>query len=232
LIRRSCGYTTLLFVALSATAATVGAQNLVNRSRLDLRLGTRVTSRASTSPDGVVKTTEAGGILATIGFAHWLKEGLAVTTTATLLRASVETSTAGGAWQTDQAFSVPLLVGLRRFIPTPREISRSRPWVSAEAGPVIGLEVTSAQNRYGGGSGSRTAVGARFALGARGGVGMDVRLSELLTVSGSAGYLLIPGFLDTGGNQNNQEGLDVGITVSFLLNQKGAGEALVPEGNH
>ena len=221
--------TMLLVVALSVTATTVGAQNLVDRSRLDLRLGTRFTSQTTTSQDGVVKTTKAGGILASIGFAHWLKEGLALTTTASFLGTKVETSPTGGAaWRTDRAFSVPLLVGLRNFIPITTGNSSWRPWASAEAGPIIGIELTSVPGSYG--TGSRNAAGARFALGARGGAGLDVRLGELVTVSGSAGYLLIPGFLDSGGNQHNHEGLDVGITLSFLLQQKGTARATAQEG--
>ena len=216
MIRKSVRCATLLVVALSATATTVGAQNLVDRSRLDLRLAARLSSRTSTSRAGVVKTTDAGGILASVGLAHWHREGLALTATVTLHRAEVDESTTGGrSWQTDRAFSVPLLVGLRYFIPSPAETARWRPWASGEAGPIIGIEVTSAEEYYGGTS--RSAIGLRFALAVRGGVGLDVRLSDLVTVSGSAGYLLVPGFLDQNGNQGNHEGLDMGITLGLSL---------------
>jgi hypothetical protein len=164
----------------------------------------------------VVKTTDAGGVLASIGLAHWYREGLALTTTLTLLRAKVdESSVSGRSWRTEKAFSIPLLVGLRHFIQGPTESSRWGPWVSAEAGPILGLEVTSSDDKFGGGS--QRAIGLRVALAVRGGVGLDVRLSDLVTVSGSAGYLLVPGFLDNGGNQNNHEGLDMGITLGLFL---------------
>jgi hypothetical protein len=216
LIRTRFGHTALLVFALSAAVASLGAQETVGHSRLDLRLGTRFTSRTSTSPTGVVKTTEAGAVQPSIGVAHWFRNRLALTTTATLLWAKVDEDSGGSNWRTKKAFSVPLLVGLRYFMPRATERSRWRPWASAEAGPMIGIEVTSSEDRYGGGS--RTALGARIAFGARGGFGLDLRLGDSVTLVGSAGYLLVPGFLDRGGNQDNLGGLDLGITAGLSLN--------------
>jgi hypothetical protein len=205
-----------LVLTLSATVAALGAQETVGHSRLDLRLGARFTSRTSTSPTGVVKATEAGSVQASIGVAHWFRNRLALTTTATLLRAKVEEGAGGSSWRTKKAFSVPLLVGLRYFLPGASDRSRLRPWASAEAGPMIGIEVTSSKDRYG--QGSQTAVGARVAFGTRGGIGLDVRLTDSVTLGGSAGYLLVPGFLDRGGNQDNHGGLDFGVTAGLSVN--------------
>jgi len=228
--RLNCLTTTLTAVSIATAATSVGAQDMTGHSHLDLRSGIRVSSGTSTSPGGTVKTTEAGGILVSVGYVHWLKEELSVTVTGTFLSSKVEATGASRIGQTGRAFSIPLFIGLRRFIPKPTPQTKWRPWVSAEAGPLIGIEVESSNAWYG--SKPRGGVGAGFALGARFGLGFDVQLSHSVTLGGSAGYTLIPEYLDTGGSQSNQEGLDVGLRLSLLFNDTADSQGGFREGDH
>lgn len=223
---------TLTAVSIAIGATSLGAQDLTGDSHFDFRLGVRQSSGTSTSPGGTVKTTQAGGILVSAGYVHRLTGDLAVTFSGAFLPAKVMATGDATYGEVERVFSIPLFVGLRLFIPKPNPQTKWRPWVSAEAGPLMGFEVVSSTDRYTGKPDSSGGVGATFALGTRFGLGFDVQLSHFVTFGSSAGYTLIPESLDTGGNQSNHEGLDIGLRLSLLFHDTAASQEPFREGGY
>jgi len=198
---------------------SVRAQDLLGRSRLEVRLGVgfRAQTGTTASGSGVETETEAAGLLGSVGYSYWLKEGLALTGSGGLLSAEAKTSAGTGGFESRSASVFLLFFGVRYYFPESTFGSQWRPYASAELGPVVG-----SQSEFRLGSVIAGESITRAALGARIGTGVDIQLGRRVMLGVSAGYDLMTDFSDAIGGQENHSGPDFGISISLLFG--GGGE--------
>jgi hypothetical protein len=219
-IWRGSGTSALAIGLLAATAVAIQAQDLAHRSRLELQLGVgiRASTSATTSSGGVVTETSAAGFLGSFGYSYWLQEELALTIGLGVLTSDVESSVGAGGVGSRTATVVPLFAGLRYYFPRSTYGGKWRPYAAGAVGPVFGTETASAV-----GSVIRNESITRTALGGRLGAGLDVQLSRLIMLGLQAGYHLMTDFSDPIGGHENHSGPDFGISISVLLG-RGVGD--------
>lgn len=207
----------LLFLGLALAAdppSPLDAQSLAGRSRIELRMGVGFKSNAGTtaSPDGTTTEVQASGLLGSIGYSRWFDDRLAVVLSVGLLAADAE-STAGASGVVNRSAAVvPILVGVRYYFPESSFTTAWRPFVSAEAGPVIGSE-------------SRSEVGAVVvnesvtggAFDARLGAGVDIQLSRTFMLGLTGGYHFMTDFTEPIAGEVNHSGPDAGLSISVLF---------------
>jgi hypothetical protein len=207
------------FVILWLAIATVGtaplqAQSLAGRSRLELRMGVGFRSHAGTTASAGGTTTEvhAAGLLGSIGYARWLSERVAGQLSVGVLAADAEARADATGTVNRAAAVVPILAGVRYYFPTSTIGSPWRPFVSAEAGPVVGTE-------------SRSEVGAVVvnesvtagAFDARLGAGLDIQLGRAFMLGLSGGYHFMTDFAEPIAGETNHSGPDAGVSISLLF---------------
>lgn len=215
----------LLILGLSIVAvdaAPLHAQRLAGRSRIELRMGVGFRSHAGTtaSPDGTTTRVEASGLLGSVSYARWFDERVAAVISIGVLAADAETQAGVTGTVSRAAAVMPILAGLRYYLPASSFGSPWRPFVSAEAGPVIGTE-------------SRSEAGAvvineslsRGAFDARLGAGVDIILSRTFMLGLGGGYHFMTDFADPIAGQRNHSGPDAGVSISLLLGRGRAAAA-------
>jgi hypothetical protein len=208
----------LAVLSVGLVPASLGAQDLLGRSLLEVRLGVgvRAHSGVTTSGGGIETETEAAGVLGSIGYSRWLKEGLALTGRAGFLSAEAKTSAGTSGFESRSASVVLLFLGARYYFPESTFSSQWRPYASAEVGPVIG-----SQSEWRLGSGIAGESITRAALGVRVGTGVDIQLGRRAMLGVSAGYDLMTDFSDAIGGQKNHSGPDFGLSIGFLFGGTG-----------
>lgn len=213
-ILRSLVTVALAVLSLARLPTSLEGQDLLGRSRIEVRLGMglRASSGTTMSGTGVQTETEAARFVGSITYAHWLSERLALTGSAGFLSAEAKMSAGTSAFESQSASVFLLSFGARCYFPESTFGSKWRPYGSAELGPVIGsqswLEI--------GGAATGEAI-TTTALGARLGVGVDLQLGVRAVLGASAGYDLMTDFSDAIGGQKNHSGLDLGLSIGFLF---------------
>ncbi len=206
---------TLLSVALLLTllVSLAPAQNLAlqGRSAIEINLGLWAGGKASTTTGtaGILSEAETNGLSAGVGYAYWLREHLSLTITASLL--SGKSSTTVSLSQVSQRSSsvMPLLLGLRFYVPEPEAGQDIRPFVSAAIGPYFGTETSSAvlsQSTH-----TETAIGGRL------GVGIAFLLGEHFELGAAAGYNVMADFPNPIGARKNYSGADFSIGIGYIF---------------
>lgn len=211
---------TSLFTAAMAALSTapftasLGAQEFSGRSRIELRLGVgiRANSSTTTSGSGIQIETGAAGFLGSVGYSHWVNEGLALTGSAGVLSAEAKTSAGTSGFETRSASVFLLFFGARYYFPASSLDSPWRPYVSAELGPVVGSQSWLELGRATAGESITTA-----ALGTRIGGGVDIHLGHRVLLGVSAGYDLMTDFSEAIGGQENHSGPDIGLSIGLLF---------------
>lgn len=220
-IRRSLRSSALTIGLLAVTAASIHAQNLAQRSRLELQLGVgiRANTTSVASVGGVTAETSAAGFLGSFGYSYWVQEALALTVGLGVLTTDVESRVGAGGVSSRTATVVPLFAGLRYYFPKSTYGGQWRPYLAGALGPVIGTETASKV-----GSTIVNESITRTAFGGRLGAGLDVLLSRSFMLGFQAGYHLMSDFSVPIGGHENHSGADFGISISVLLGS-GAGES-------
>lgn len=211
---RSLFTTALAALLVAPLSASLGAQELSGRSRIELRLGVGIRANSSTTMSGSGVQIEAGtaGFLGSVGYAHWLNEGLALTGSAGVLAAEAKASAGSSGFQSRSASVFLLFIGARYYLPTSNLDVRWRPYASAELGPVVGSQSWLELGRATTGEAITTA-----ALGTRVGGGVDFHLGQRALFGVSVGYHLMTDFPEAIGGQENHSGPDIGLSIGLLF---------------
>lgn len=215
---RSLFTVALAVVSVARFPTSLEGQDLVGRSRIEVRfgMGVRANSGTTTSGGGIQTETEAAGFLGSIGYSHSLTEGLALTGSAGFLSAEAKMSAGSSVFESRSATVFLLFFGARYYFPDSTLGSQWRPYASAELGPVIGSQSWLELGRTTTGESITTA-----ALGARLGAGVDIQLGDRSVLGVSAGYDLMTDFSDAIGGQENHSGPDIGLSIGFLFGGRG-----------
>ena len=196
--------------------SSVFAQGLVlkDKSVLELNMGMWGGSRASRTVgiNGVDVSANTGSCVGNIVYAYGLREDVAVTLSAGLLTAGASSNF--GTQGVDQRSSsiIPILIGIRYYVPSPEEGAKVRPFLSLGIGSFLGFE---AGNTFG----ELMVQQARSenAFGGRLGAGIDFYLSNHFKLVANAGYNLMTDFSSSIAGRSNYNGGDFSIGAGFAF---------------
>lgn len=197
---------------------SVDAQDLFDRSRIELKLGLgmRANSGTSTSLQGVETDTDASGMLGSIGYNKWIREEIAVTFSFGLLAVDVGTSVGSSGVETSTSLVMPAFLGVRYYMPASTYGGQFRPYVSAEGGPLIGFDTeTEVGNVVQSGSSTAATIGARV------GGGVDILAGNRFMIDLFGGYDLMADFGEPIGGQKNHSGWEFGVGFGVVWGGEG-----------
>ncbi len=141
--RKTCIFVLLTLLLVTMAVSTGHTQNLIKRSRIELRLGLAANTgvEATVSRNGVTTTTETVGSLASLGFSRWLSEDFAVTIAAAALAVDVSSNIeSAGSVTSSTSVITSISLGGRYYFPKSTYGGKWRPYAGISVGPVIGSE--------------------------------------------------------------------------------------------
>ncbi len=203
-------------VALLAWAATVHADPLERRSRVELRVGfwnlgrDRVVTRVG--PMGTEMTAGNGNIVGGLAYGYWVKEDLSVQISFSVVGAEWRSSVSSMNVSQYTAAVLPILFGVRYYLPKSTLKKAARPYLTAGAGPYIGGETGSEVS-------GRVVQSTRTtgSFGGHVGGGLDVQVSRHFMLGVDAGYNFMKDFSEPVGGRENYNGFELGVGISFLF---------------
>jgi outer membrane protein W len=200
----------LLFVTIGYVSIAQDL-SLKGRSAIELNLGLWGGSKASNTIAGPEIQSEAktSGFAGGLGYSYWLRENLSLTVTVGLLTTQAS-STINAFGVTQQASAViPLLLGIRLYIPDPESDANVRPFLSAAVGTYFGSEAkntTLSQQAH-----TETTFGGRL------GAGIDFFLGNHFKLGANVGYHLMADFETAIGAKKNYNGTDFSLGAGYIF---------------
>jgi outer membrane protein W len=185
--------------------------SLKGRSAIELSLGLWGGTKASNTAaaTGIQSEAKTSGFAGGLGYSYWLREHLSLTVTVGLLSAQAS-STISAFNVTQQASAViPLLFGIRYYVPDPEPGDNVRPFLSAAVGTYFGSEAKNtliSQQAH-----TETTFGGRL------GVGIDFFLSNHFKLGANVGYHLMADFETTIGARKNYNGADFSLGAGYIF---------------
>ena len=185
--------------------------SLKGRSAIELNIGLWGGPSASTTTASSGVRSEAGtnGLVGGLTYAYWLREHLSLTVTASLLSAQAS-STVSVSSVTQQASTVvPLLLGLRYYIPEPGAGENVRPFLSAAVGMYLASEAAS----------TLLSQKARTenVIGGRLGAGIDFLLGSDFKLGANVGYHLMGNYGTPIGARKNYNGGELSLGIGYVF---------------
>jgi outer membrane protein W len=200
----------LLFITIGSVS-TAQDLSFKGRSAIELSLGLWGGAKASNTIAGTVIQSEAktSGFAGGFGYSYWLREHLSLTVTVGLL--SAQASSTIRAFNVTQQSSavIPLLLGIRFYVPDPDSSDNVRPFLSAAVGTYFGSEAKNtllSQQAH-----TETTFGGRL------GVGIDFFLSNHFKLGANVGYHLMADFETAIGARKNYNGADFSLEVGYIF---------------
>jgi len=202
-----------LALLLMTASLTVTAQEIAlkGRSAIELSIGLwgGVEASNAVSATGIQSEAKTNGFIGGLGYSYWLREYLSLTVTAGLLSAEAS-STVSAFNVTEQSSAViPLLLGIRFYIPNPEPGENIRPFLSAAIGTYFGAEakntVLTQEAR------TETAFGGRI------GGGVDFLLGNHFKLNVQTGYNLMSDFKTPIGARKNFNGADFSLGAGYIF---------------
>jgi hypothetical protein len=184
---------------------------LQGRSAIELNFGLWGGGKAANTIAlaGIQTEAKTSGFTGGIGYSYWLREYLSLTVTAGLLSAQANSTVSVFNVTQQSSAVIPLLLGIRFYVPNPEPSDNVRPFISAAIGSYIGSEakntILSQEAR------SETAFGGRL------GAGIDFLLGDHFKLNAQAGYNLMSDFETTIGARKNFNGGDFSLGIGYIF---------------
>lgn len=202
----------LIFIFMTMSSVSI-AQDVIlrGRSAIELHLGFWGGAKASNTIGlaGIQSEAATNGFMGGLGYSYWLKENLSLTLAVSLQ--SAKASTTISIFNVTQQVStvVPLLLGVRFYIPEPEPGENIRPFVSAAVGTYIGSESAN--------SPLSQQAHVENAFGGRLGAGIDFFLGNHFKLGVGVGYHLMTDFENTVGARKNYNGAEFSLVTSYIF---------------
>ncbi len=204
-------FSLFMLIILMTSISTAQDITLKGRSAIELTIG--LWGGAGVSNDifntGVKSEAKTSGFTGGLGYSYWLRENFSLTVRVDLLSAQAS-STVNISNVTQQSSAViPLLLGIRFYIPYPESDANVRPFLSAAVGTYFGSEAkntTLSQE-------ARTEA----TFGGRLGVGIDFLLGDHFKLDANVGYHLMADFETTIGARKNYNGADFSLGAGYIF---------------
>lgn len=201
--------------AFDASAAVRYSNPLEKRSRVELKFGLwnlNSQSKSEIGANGVQTTATSDGPLGQLTYAYWVRENLAVTFSVGVLAGEYESSAGSGGVSTHVLSVLPILIGVRHYLPESALATSWKPYLAASIGSFIG-----AVSRSETGTQVITDSRTEAAYGGYLGGGLDIQLSRYFMVGANLGYNLMTDFSESLGGRKNYSGPEFGLGISFLF---------------
>ena len=199
----------LLCFILSVPMAVAGDHSLKGRSSIELNIGFWHESKVGNeiSRTGILSTARSSGFIGGLSFSYWLQEELSLSASIGLFSGEATSSvTLLGVSQRTSSV-VPVLLGVRYYLPESSFGTPVRPFLAAAVGPFLGVE--SKNDFFSQESRSETALGAQF------GGGIDFLLGQYFKLGTTVGYNLMTDFSSPIGARKNFSGPE--FTIGFCI---------------
>ncbi len=200
-------------LALSALPDNSFAQDLSlkGRSSLELNFGFwgGATASNSVTVTGIRSEATSSGFTGSLLYSYWMRERLSLTLSAGFLAGEASSSVGSSGINQQASAVVPVLVGLKLYLPDPEPEDMVRPFLSAAAGSYIGSEATNSalsQQAH-----SESALGGRVAAGA------DFFLSRHFKIGANLSYNLMTDFKTSIGARKNYSGGDFSVGLGYVF---------------
>jgi outer membrane protein W len=200
----------LLFITIGSVS-TAQDLSFKGRSAIELSLGLWGGAKASNTAaaTGFQSEAKTSGFAGGFGYSYWLREHLSLMVTVSLLTAQAS-STISTSNVTQQASAViPLLLGIRYYVPDPEPSANVRPFLSAAVGTYFGSEAKNtllSQQAH-----TETTFGGRL------GVGIDFFLGNHFKLGANVGYHLMADFETAIGARKNYNGADFSLGAGYIF---------------
>ncbi len=185
--------------------------NTKGRSSLALEFGLwgGIGASHSIGTSGIISEVNGSGLLGGLTYAYGLEENLAVTVSAGAL--AVRATSAVSMFSVSQHVSsvVPVLLGVRYYVPAPAPDVRVRPFLSAAVGTYTGSEVKNAVLVQE----ARTET----VFGGRVGAGIDFHLGSHFTLAALLGHHMMADFAAPIGGRRNYNGTVFTMGVGYMF---------------
>lgn len=201
-----------VLAALSLTIHPAFSQDLYTkgRSALELQLGVWSGGASNTvGVTGIRSEAKVGAFAGGLLYTNWIRENISVTLSAGLLAAKASSTVSHGGIDQQVSSVVPLLLGIRFYLPEPLPDAMVRPFLSAAVGTYVGSE---AKNTL-----LTQEAHTEAAFGGRLGAGIDFFLSDHFKLGANAGYHLLSDFSTPVGARKNYSGADFSIGIGYVF---------------
>lgn len=201
----------LLIVSVSMTSE---AQNLVNRSRIEIRGGAEDNGLDNNVTIGInnVEVSSGTGTMVAIGYSKYIQENLAITIFVSPMILNNNIGISIGVVNTGTSTVTPVYIGARYYVFESTYGKSMRPYLSFAAGPVIGSESeTNVDMSVEFSSHNETAFGAKL------GLGVDFLVSRSFIIGLDGGYNAMSNFSNPILGEDNYSGAEFSLGFSFLF---------------
>jgi hypothetical protein len=202
-----------LFMLIILTAFISTAQDITLKGRSAIELTIGLWGGAGVSNDifntDVKSEAKTSGFTGGLGYSYWLREYLSLTVTAGLLSAQASSTVSVSNVTQQSSAVIPLLLGIRFYLPNPEPGDDIRPYLSAAIGTYLGSETKNSvlsQEAH-----RETAFGGRI------GAGIDFLLGSHFKLGAQTGYHLMSDFKTTIGARKNFNGADFSLTAGYIF---------------
>jgi len=204
---------TITCLVLVATVSS-SAGSLKKRHQIEFKLGMWNQTQTQVEIDitSVATSIENNGLLVGFSYGHWLEENVALTIGLDVMGAEFSTETAVRGVSTHISAVVPILMGLKYYLPRPAVESSIRPYGKLSAGPFIGSQSSTEVNL-------RVTVEERseVAFGGQVAAGVDFVLGKRVLTGVALGYNLMADFDESIGGRKNYSGPTFNFGFSILI---------------
>jgi len=205
---------TLLFLVTLNSPTLAQDLTVKDRSIIELNMGLWGGPRVSNTigAPGVRSVADVSSFVGNILYAYGLREEMSVTVSAGVLSAGASSNAGILGVQQQASTVIPILLGIRYYVPAPEQDARIRPFVSVAVGPYIGIEASSSI-----GTTLVQESTTESAFGGRLGVGLDLFTGYRFKFVVNAGYNLMTNFSSPISARNNFDGGDFLIGVGYAF---------------
>lgn len=182
--------------------------NLAGRSRIGASFSFRSgnSERATSAGHGTTVISGAENLALAFGYAYWLREGLTLNVSMSILAPEVGVR-AGPASVTTNGV-VAALAGVRWYIPNLGSPT-VKPYVTGSIGPYIGSGVEVRAHT--------TKKVTEVSPGGHAGVGLDIQLHRDIMLGLRGGYNFMSDFSQPLAGRNNFSGAEIGVEISWVF---------------
>lgn len=187
---------------------------LKDRSVLEINVGICGGSEVSNTIgfSGIQSTANTSPFVGNIVYSYGLRENAAVTLSAGVLTAGASANVVGLGVSQQAGTVIPILIGMRYYVPFPEPEARVRPFLSLGIGTYLGYEQNSSV-----GLSVVQESHSESAFGGRVGAGIDFYVSHYFKLVANAGYNLMSDFSSAVTGRDNFNGGDFSLGVGYAF---------------
>jgi outer membrane protein W len=185
--------------------------SLKGRSSLELNVGLWGGGSATNTiaVTGIRAQARTNGFTGSLVYNRWLQQNLSLTLRAGFLAGEASTTVSSSGVDLHASSVIPILLGVRYYLPYPASDDAVRPFLSLAVGPYLGFEANNTVT-------SQEAL-SETAFGGRVGIGLDFPISNHFLLGARAGYNLMADFSTPIGARKNYSSGEFSFGFGYIF---------------